>query len=299
MPPLWKYENGKLTIKGIKVINPGDEPWVKLADEDGQPRIRANDFLRMITIHTTKGIDKQYVKPGKGPGGRGKSVAQFWQNRDKDHSAAQIIVDNDGTIVIIADPAKWIAYHATSVNDFSIGIEMFQEADGGIYEIVLQNTVTLVRALCDIFGIPLIMHSQPYRKGQIIERLKHEDTARKCAGVFGHRDNSWKFPNRLTIEMRRAYPFGYANRSSGDPGDEIMRRLKLEGALLLDFTKNEDTEFCKRVQREMNAKYGVGITKALGKLLVEDGEWGPKTVAMMRMYGLWNGGVFGAEFPVV
>lgn len=265
--------DGKLhDVPGVDVISPGQFPWAKLDGRDF--RTRPTTWVRQITIHTTKGIAKQHVKPGKGLGGKDKSVADFWRG-DPNHSAAQIIVDNDGSVVCLCDLLKVEAYHATTVNPWSVGIEMYQEADGGIYEAVLESTVRLVLRLCDLLGIPLQSEARAYKEGIIIERLKHGGD--DAVGIFGHRDNAWDFDGNTST------------RGRGDPGDEIFLRLRAAGMLLHSYDAKPipgDKAYWSKVQAGLNARFGIRIGT--------DGVCGPETVRTLRKYGLWNGGVFPA-----
>jgi hypothetical protein len=253
--------NGKLIqVPGLEIISPGDQPWARLSSEDFGPR--PSQWIRQITLHTTKGKWPQHVKPGAGAGGKDKAVADWWI-KDKNHSAAQLVVDNDGSIACLCD-LKYAAWHNSNfkLNQVSIGIEMYQEADGGIYEAVLESTVKLVLALCDIFGIPLQGALLPYRNAPI-RRMELGDTT--VVGVYGHRD----------ITHSRGY---------GDPGEEILNRLVKAGMIRFDIQAKKEIEFWKRVQNSLNSKYGLKLTC--------DGICGPGTVKALRDLGLWNGGVF-------
>lgn len=263
--------NGTLyDIPGVSVISPGQFSWAKLDQRDF--RARPTAWVRQITIHTTKGMSKQYVRAGKGPGGKDKVVADFWRG-DPNHSAAQLVVDNDGSIVCLCDLLKTEAYHATTVNTWSVGIEMYQESDGGIYDAVFESAVKLVLRLCDLFGIPLQGEARPYKEGVILERLKHG--GKDAVGVFGHRDNAWDFDRNGST------------RGRGDPGDEIFLRLRAAGMLLHRYDDKPipgDRAYWSKVQDGLNKKYGINIGT--------DGVCGPETVRTLRKYGLWNGGVF-------
>lgn len=262
-------------VPGVQVIGPGDQPWAVLSP--GDCRTRPNDWPRQITIHTTKGIASQSVRPGKGPGGRDKAVADFWR-QDPNHSAAHIIVDNDGSIVCLGDLVRVETYHATTVNEWSVGIEMFQESDGSIYEAVLDSTVRLVLRLCDLLDIPFQGEARPYVENGILQRLKNG--GKDAVGVFGHRDNAWDFVHNTST------------RGRGDPGDIIFLRLRAAGMILHRYDQTPvpgDKQYWTKVQLALNEKYSL--------TLPTDGVCGPLTVAALRKYGLWNGGVF-LETPI-
>jgi len=272
-------------IPGISVLGPGDAPWVKL--DAGDCRARKTQWVRQVTIHTTKGLWPQHVKPGAGPGGRDRSTAEYWA-RDPQHGGCHLVVDNDGSITCLVDLLKVHAYHATTVNEWSVGIEMYQEADGGIYEAVLTSTVALVLKLCDVLGIPLQSTSRVYKNNTIVNRMLRGGD--DVVGVYGHRDNAWQFPQWLPPEVRAKYPNGYASRGQGDPGDEIYLRLKRAGMMTFDIDAGAEKAFWLPIQGSLNAKHGEKLTP--------DGVCGPGTVAALRRHGLWNSGVF-TEAPLI
>lgn len=271
--------DGRLVdVPGVDVIAPGEQPWATLSPRDYQRR--PTTWIQMIVLHTTKGKWPQHFKPGAGAPGKGKAVADFWRG-DPVHSAAQLVVDRDGTIACLCDLVRHEAYHATTSNPYSVGIEMYQESDGGIYEATLRSAVQLVLTLCDVLGIPLQIPAAYH--GRIIERLLHGG-GHDVVGVIGHRDQAWMFPEWMSDDAARAkYPHGYASRGRGDPGDEIFARLRAAGAMPVDFDAREDLAYWRPVQR------------ALG--LEDDGVCGPKTAAALRRAGLWSGGVF-LEQPI-
>jgi hypothetical protein len=227
----------------------------------------------MITLHTTKGTWPQHIIAGAGPGGKDKAVADFWRG-DPQHSAAHIVVDNDGSIVCLADLIKFEAYHATTVNSHSIGIEIYQEANGGIYDAALRSTVELVKVLCDVVGIPMQGSSHVY-KNTIIERMRNGGS--DVVGIFGHRDNAWSFTQNTST------------RGRGDPGDEIFARLRAAGLITFDIEHGAELVYWRKVQQYLNTEHGEHLTI--------DGICGPSTVAALRRYGLWANGIF-VEAPL-
>jgi N-acetylmuramoyl-L-alanine amidase len=256
-------------LAGIKVFNQSDFAWCKL--NPGDFRLRDTGWIRQLMLHATKGAYPQYVIPGAGPGGRGKHVADFW-NKDPEHSAAQIVVDRNGDIYVLADLARVAAYHATMANEYSVGIEMYQElpakdaahkGSSGIYAAVIESTARLVMALCDLLGIPFVGPSK-YNNG-IIKRMVSGGP--DMAGVFGHRDVAWDFKKKRPT------------RGRGDPGDIIFDVLNERGRRTFDYDATEDLRFFREVQSELNAK---------GEKLRVDGVVGPSTVAAMRRHGMWG-----------
>ena len=276
-------------VPGATVLSPGDEPWVRMDARDY--RKRSTTWLRQITPHTTKGIWPQRIVPGRPPnqGTRAEQVARYWSNNTQP-GGAPLIVDGD-LISCLVDLFKFETYHATKCNPWSCGIEMVQEPDGTIYESTLDTTVRLILVLSDILGIPLQGHSKPYRSNTIIEWLKYGGP--NVVGLFGHNQSAWMFPEwypqKDYARLIKAYPNGYADRGRGDPGDEIMVRLRAAGMMTFDIDAGGELVYWRKVQQHLNAEHGEKLTA--------DGVCGPGTVAALRRAGLWNGGVF-VEVPI-
>lgn len=251
-------------IEGLTIHNPITDPtWCKLDARDYRPR--KTSWIRQIIVHTTKGIEKgMHVKPGAGPALREKLVADFWRG-DPEHSAAQIVVGSNGDVACLCDLLRMGAYHATTSNDWSIGIEMYQEGDGGVYDAVYQSTIAVILTLCQHLPLPLQIPSRQY-DGSIIQRMLHGGP--DMVGVFGHRDQAWDFARNTS------------SRGRGDPGDEIYRRLAVVGADRLDYQNRGDVKVWKLRQQflaDRGAKVGV------------DGLAGPATMVAMRSLGYANG----------
>ncbi len=129
----------RVLVPGLVVRGPGDEDigeerWIFLDAFDYCLR-PSGAWIRQIIVHTTKGDWPQSIVPSPGLGGMGKTTADYWSKskEGKDtHGGAHIVVDNDGTVICLADLARIEAYHATTSNPWSIGIEMYQEAGGVI-----------------------------------------------------------------------------------------------------------------------------------------------------------------------
>jgi|SRR5688572_935766 len=251
-----RYEH----VPGLNITSPGAgaPSWVKLNVGDYRARPRGADgWVRQVIVHTTKGVWPQTVLPGAGKGDRDKIVADFW-NGDPEHSAAQVVFDNDGSIVCLCDLALVAAFHAGLSNNWSIGIEMYQELGGGVHEAVYQSMMIFVPWLCSRFGIAFQIPKGPYL-GRPIDRMRNGGP--DMVGVFGHRDNTHR-------------------RGKGDPGDEIGKRFAALGAEQLDFAANEDITVWTRRQSWLNAH---------GARLKVDGIAGPGTIAAMRAQGFTRG----------
>lgn len=262
--------NGTLhEVPGLNIISPGQEPWARMDPGDYAPRSSATPWIRQITIHTTKGDGPITVRPGKGPGGKAASTAKYWST-NAEHGGAGLVVDDNGDVACLIDLYKYGAYHATTVNPWSVGIEMYQESDNSIYQATLDSTVLLVKALCDLFGIPFQGDNRSYHENGILKRMLYG--GKDVVGVYGHRDNAWDFAHNTS------------SRGRYDPGDEIWVLLKKAGLRTFNVDGSEEIGFWKGMQAALNKKYGLSLTV--------DGQCGPGTVAALRKYGLWNGGAF-------
>lgn len=254
-----------VAVPGVTVIPPASHSgpsWATLAD--GDFRIRQHR-CQQIVLHTTKGDDPQHVIPGRGPGGRAKSTAEFWQ-RDPVHSAAHIVIDNNGDLACLADLADVCAYHATVSNEYSVGIEMYQESGGGIYEAVFDTTVLAVRAICAALEIPLTIVADPYTNHPLTRFL---NGGPDFYGVLGHRHNT-------------------EQRGRGDPGDEIFSRLIGAGGEPVTAGMREDMDLARARQSWLNrADARAGNTV---RPLVVDGLPGPASMAAAhrQLFAQWN-----------
>ena len=249
-----------VTVPGVNVISPashGGPAWAKLNPGDYQMR---RSRCRQICLHTTKGEHPQRVIPGRGPGGRAKHTADYWHG-DPVHSAAQIVVDNNGDVACLADLANVAAFHATVSNDYSVGIELYQETGGGIYEAVLDAIVRVVPALCTALDIPFTVVADPYLNRPLNRFL---NGAPNFYGVFGHRHNTER-------------------RGRGDPGDEVFARLIAAGGEPVLAEMLQDVDLARARQAWLNARDArAGNTY---RPLDVDGLPGPASLATARRHG--------------
>lgn len=269
--------NGTLyQVPGVTVLSPGDRPWVKMSTHDYAPR--ETTWIRQITIHTTQGKIAN-IKPGVGPGRGDERTATAWFE-NPEPGGAPIVIGADGEVVCLIDIGKSAAFHATTVNPWSVGIEIVQDPNGTIYEVELEVCTKIVLFLCDLLGIPFQGSGRVYHENGILQRMLHG--GRDVVGVFGHRDNAWQFPEWMTPAQRLQYPNGTSSRGRGDPGDEIFVHLNAAGKMNFDIDAKEELAFWKNIQDVLNRVHGTQLTV--------DGVCGPGTVAALRKYNLWNGG---------
>jgi hypothetical protein len=260
--------NGEqVEVPGLTVSNWHDDPRLRLRiGEKGKTndgRARRTKWVRSIILHTTKGIPggrdtrPQQILPGRGPiGSRAEAVASYWSTSDL-ASGAHLVCDFDGSWVCLADLATECAYHATTVNDMSIGIEVYQGSGAELYEGQLDSVVAMVDFLTARFGI---QRQVPHAYRGPIPRLV--EGGADCVGVFGHRDQTHR-------------------RGEGDPGDAIMQKLAAAGYERFDFGAGQDLAAWRERQ---------GSLAAAGRLgLLADGIPGAKTVAALKAAGHANG----------
>jgi len=240
-------------IPELRTLSAFDDPAFHLGREDW--RTRRTTWVRSIFLHTTKGIPggkdhrAQVIIPGTGPSaGNAERVGRYWTS-DPSSAGAHLVADHDAHIVCFADLAKDCTYHATSVNDVSIGIEIYQGNQAELYADQLAAVVRLVDWLTWRFGVQRQFH-RPYTEGHCVKRLN--DGGTDCIGVFGHRDQT-------------------NGRGPGDPGDHIFELLEAAGYEPFDFAAGEDLEVWKARQAEL------GVTA--------DGLAGPATRAALEQAG--------------
>jgi len=239
----------------VYIQNYTDDPALSRGKEDG--RARRTRWVRMQINHTTKGIPggsnrtPQTLRPGAGPDqGREFKVAKYWSGSEK-QSGAHTIIDTDGSVGQTADLLTVAMYHAGAVNEYSVGHEIFQESDGGIWEATIESCVAMNLLICQMMGIQLQIH-RPYQGP--ITRLR--TGGKDCVGIFGHHDVT-------------------SNRGPGDPGEFIKDYLVGAGAEAFDFDAEEDKAVWAERQRELGVD--------------DDGVPGPQTVAALREAGYRHG----------
>lgn len=271
----------KVQVPGVNILGPGEHALSKLDPRDYRLRPKGM-WVRQLIIHTTGGRWPQHIIDAPGKGGEDENISKYW-SRDPKSSGAHIIVDTDGSVLCLCDVATIEAYHATTSNPFSIGLEMCQRKDGGLHRITLENTVRIAMFLCsyhecDQLFIPFQIPGHKYAR-RPIERMRLHGGP-DMAGVFGHRDNAWAFPWQLTPEQLKKYPDGYASRGQGDPGDVIFQMLATAGAESYDFDLGADRVAWRRRQQRLNAR---------GARLTVDGIPGPATRRAMRAVNAMTG----------
>lgn len=269
-----------IPVASLNIIPPaeaGGPAWARL--DAGDYMMRPTPWIRQVIVHTTGGLWPQPVRSGAGRAGHAQQIADMWSGADRGdgkrvHSAAQLIVDFDGSIACLCDLMAIAAYHAERSNPWSVGIEMSTMPDGSIYQATLEATARLVDALCwPTLPIPRQMHAGPYAGVPLTRmELERDPLSAKparvqlggpdCCGVFGHRDNT-------------------SQRGAGDPGDAIWGELDKLGFERFDYSIFEDIKVGRERQESLNR---------LGANLIVDGMVGSRSLlaAENRGFALWR-----------
>lgn len=256
----------RIDIPGVVSTCWDDDPSLAVTSHGGKPR--KTKWIRAVVIHTTKGIPggkirkPQYLLPGAGsPGMAAEANARYWRTlKDDDYAGAHLLIDYDGSVVNTADLYRMLTYHATSVNEVAVGIEIVQRNDAGMYTVQKETLVKVCRFLAETFGIQEQVQWPYHGSSRPVPRLVAG--AKDVVGFFGHRDQT-------------------SNRGPGDPGDIMIQALLDDGFEAVDFATDQDKERWKERQRQL------GMPEPAC-----DGVPGPKTVEILKEkghpHGLWR-----------
>lgn len=246
--------NGQLVpIFGVETLSWLDDPHVPMTT-DGNPR---REWIRGIVLHTVHGKLGSLL-PGVKVSSRAEAFAVYQANTSRDVSW-DYTIDTDGTVIASNDPLKRACWHATSVNAFTIGIELVQENNGDIYQGQVDATVKFLDALTRELAdrghpiqrqVPIDAHGKPVRG--VIPRIVDPQDSRSVVGIYGHRNQT-------------------SNRGPGDPGDFVFQALLDAGYKGFNYDHGEDLIFWKAEQTRLgfSAVDGVPGCGTQEKLLAE------------------------------
>jgi len=242
-------DNKEELVPGLEIINYHDQRLLKLkAGED--MRARHTRWIRSIVWHNTKNIATTQ-KDGIGPDtDLADRISRLW-TKDPSHAGAHLSVDWNGVVCCHADLLQDAAYHASSMNEVSIGGELYEDKNGVVYEGQMEVAARLTEWLCCRFGIQKQM-PDPNFNGEIA-RIKAG--GKDCVGVFGH-----------------CHQYG---GKKNDPGIHIFLALLRAGFKVFNFNKNEDKDYWLFMQKALEIE--------------SDGIPGPSTCDALRAKGFSNG----------
>lgn len=227
------------SVPGRDGANFHEDPTLKLTGaSDWRPR-RNGEHVIGIVLHTRMGLPVK-VLPGKGPNRRWeRRVAQNWSADDR-AASAHISVDADGSYACHADLARIATYHANHVNGYTVGIEMYQDAEGGVHEATMECAADIVDVLTRIFGVQRQFPTETAicrRLANIVSTeprtyIAGANRGRDFCGIYGHRNVT-------------------RNRGPGDPGDPIWGVLKTRGYEPYAIDTGADIDAWSQRQREL------------------------------------------------
>lgn len=248
--------NRRVPVDGVALQSWHDNPGLRLGAPEMRPR--RTPWVRSVIVHTTQGTDPVVLRAGVGPdNGAELRTVRMWA-ADSRCAGAHIIIDSDGSAACIADLVTEATYHATSVNEVSIGIEIKQTIYREVWQVQLDVLVAIVDVVTRELGIQRQVHA-PYR-GPVSRLVAGGED---CVGVFGHRDQT-------------------NNRGPGDPGDVVMEAFAAASYERYGFHTREDLGVWRGRQQ---------LLRGQGSDVAVDGVPGPATRQALceagRPHGLW------------
>lgn len=247
-------------VPGLVVGSWLDDARLRITAPDAVPRRDRRRWIRAIVLHTTKGISPQRVAPGRGPNTSvAQRIARLW-TLDPKATGAHISVDWDGSVCCHADILEEATMHAGptapgSVNQISVGVEIYQNGKGLLYAAQIEAVVTLLDWLTARLGVQRQM-----------PRVSDDGVLMRCSrggddvvGIYGHRHVTDR-------------------RGPGDPGDAVFEALVAAGYETFDLNMRDDRRCWAERQRALKIKQPDGIP-------------GPRTRQLLRAggkpVGLW------------
>jgi len=231
-------------------------------------RPRETSWIRGICLHTRMGKVSNRVRETGVDRRWDEVLAERWGRGDR-MAGAHIAIDADGSYGCLVDIVKYAAFHASQLNDTSVGIEIYQGADGTLYKPALETAVYLVDVLTRELGIqrqfPLETKiarrlarggRRPWRKSHRLSWMDEGEGGENFCGVYGHRN-------------------GTRNRGLGDPGNQIFAMLAAAGYEVFPIDADADREAWRKRQRELGLR--------------ADGIPGPKTRRALELAGYQHG----------
>lgn len=249
MSIVWNHKVIDTVPLGFESLSWRDDPKLPPTTDLSTRRLA----LRSIILHTTSG-KRGPLRPGSKPSTRAEAFARY-QATSTRQASWDYTIDTDGMVVASNDPVPYFTWHATSFNQFSIGIEIVQDDDGSTYEVQYKALVALLDLLTGLGGVP---RQWAAKGGSLIQgvlpRADEKGTlrGRDLYGIYAHFHNT-------------------KNRGAGDPGEHAFSALKAAGYEGFDVNSGED----QRIWKQRQASLG----------LTQDGQPGPATMAALKKAG--------------
>ena len=197
----------RVEVPGVKVTSWLDEPKRVPQVRDG--RVRATTPTAVV-LHTSRGVPG-VIRPGARASGVAEALARYQASTERDVSW-HLTIDTDGEVLQSCDVSTWMAWHASSANGWTIGIELAQHPDSGdLWSAQIDALAATCDVLCKELRIPRCLPVEGNGKpvvGPVVAWQERSEGGRgeRFVGLVGHRN--------LT-----------RNRGPGDPGDAVMTAL--------------------------------------------------------------------------
>lgn len=222
----------------------GDRKLV-LANDDWRPRPTGSS-VHCIVMHTRMGMPVKF-KPGDGPNTRWDEDLPGRFAKDDRKASCHVAIDGDGSYACYADILKVAAFHAGHVNDISMGIEMYQDAEGHVYGATIETALAILDVATRELGVQRQFVAETAICRRIANNVRGPSHATSLAYVAsGGRGRDW---NGILGHRNVT-----RNRGPGDPGDDIFARLSLAGYETFYVDQDDDLIAWERRQRVLGIK---------------------------------------------
>ncbi len=220
-----------------------DDPRKVPRATDGSTH-KPGHWVRAIVTHAVHGDVVKPPRKGLFASLQDLVYAKYQANTERAVSW-HATLDTDRSLAWSADPARWMCWHASQVNPFTMGIELTETPQREFTTEQLDTYVKLMDVATLALGIQrqvfVDANGRPYR-GMITRCLSEHGAGRSVIGVYGHR-NVWK---RTEAGKLVSY------RGAGDPGDAPFDALIAAGYETFQVEENEDTRTWEGRQRDLN-----------------------------------------------
>ena len=217
------FNNRRVAVPGLASACFLDDPKYGFTNRRDFGR-RTTNWVRSVCMHTRMGAFPQHLINNT-KDRKWDELGVKRASKDSRIASWHISIDSDGSFVCHLDLVTDKAYHAGQCNDVSVGIEMYQGADGSITretiiaavrildvitrELGIQRQYALEDNICMRFAAGTKLPGSASRSRQLAY-LPGGQSGKDFCGIWGHR-NATK------------------NRGKGDPGDFIWQALSNHG----------------------------------------------------------------------